>query len=64
MLTDSLQQMKAGNLEAAECTLDQLVRMAPEEPRYSQLLAMVRRQKQMQSWYRYQQRFQLGWASN
>ena len=62
LLKDSLKHIKAGDLSSASDTLAKLVRMAPYEPRYAQLLALVRRQQEMQNWYRYQGRFQLGWA--
>jgi len=64
LLNESLREIKAGDLTSACDTLTKLVRLAPSEPRYAQLLVMVRRQQQMQSWYRYQSRFRLGWAGN
>lgn len=64
LLNDSLARIKSGDLSSAARTLEQLVKVAPEEPGYSQLLAIVRRQLQAESWYRYQRHFGLGWAAN
>jgi hypothetical protein len=62
LLKASLKEMKSGNLPAASDLLEQLIRLAPEEPRFAQLLALVRRQLNAESWYRYQRQFRLGWA--
>ena len=64
LLKDSLREIKAGDLSGASDTLAKLVRMAPYEPRYAQLLAIVRRQQEKQNWYRYQSHFRIGWAGN
>ncbi len=64
LLNASLKEIKSGNLPAAAELLEQLVRLAPEEPRYCQLLSLVRHKSQVESWYRYQRHFRLGWASD
>jgi hypothetical protein len=63
LLAESLRDVKGGKLSEAETILSALVRMNPQEPRYSQLLALVKRQIAAESWYRYQRHFGLSWAS-
>jgi len=62
LLSASLKAIKESDLSSAADLLAKLVAIAPQEPRYAQLLAIVRRQLQTESWYRYQRHFGLGWA--
>lgn len=60
LLMSTLTNLRHGQMDEAEKTLKELVEIAPDEPSYEQLLAMLHRQQSFEGWYRFQSKFGLG----
>jgi hypothetical protein len=56
LLSKSLGEIRSGNLSAAVNSLNRLVKLAPNEPQYKNLLAKTKTQLEFENWYRFQQK--------
>ena len=62
LLSASLKELRTGNLNGAVDALAELAKIAPCQPEYARLLFLARHRSENESWFRYQSKFQLGWA--